>query len=105
LFSILTFPYFAAEIMTKFSARFDAKAAKDAKGKGKVNPSGNLSQGVAEGAAASEPSVGVKAVSAVRGSPLAGKTTAVLGTKKGGDLRLSKRARITHGKNDFFLPF
>jgi hypothetical protein len=73
LFGTLIFPCFAAEIMTKFSARFDAKAAKDAKGKGKVNPPSTLSQGVAKTAAGSDPGVGVKATSTARGSPFAGK--------------------------------
>jgi hypothetical protein len=50
LFDIMTFLCFVAEIMTKFSTRFDAKAAKDAKGKGKVNPPSSLSHGGAESA-------------------------------------------------------
>jgi hypothetical protein len=36
------------DIMSKFSARFDAKAAKDAKRKGKANPPGSLSAGGTE---------------------------------------------------------
>jgi hypothetical protein len=60
LFDILTFPCFAAEMMTKFFACFDAKAAKDAKGKGKVNPPSSLSHGGAEPAMGSNLDAGAR---------------------------------------------
>jgi hypothetical protein len=69
LFSDLTLFNLAAQIMTKFSARFDAKAAKDAKGKGEVDSPIAPSQGGAATAAGRNPGVGTMAVSPARGSP------------------------------------
>jgi hypothetical protein len=95
--------YLAAEIMTKFSARFDAKAAKDAKGKAKVNPLSTHSQDVAGAAAGSNAGGGIKAASATQDPPTAGRVPAVLVVKKRGETRPTKRTRITQGKNYFFL--
>jgi hypothetical protein len=66
LFSNLTVFCFAAEIMTKFSARYDAKAAKDAKGKGKVNPPSSQSPGIVETATGSNAGRAIKAASVAR---------------------------------------
>jgi hypothetical protein len=95
LFDILTFPCFAAEIMKIFSARFDAKETKDAKGKGKVNPSSSLSHVGAEPVMGSNLDARAKAVPVARGSPLVRKTLAPFGTQKGGETRQNKRPRVT----------
>jgi hypothetical protein len=91
-----------ADIMSKFSARFDAKAAKDAKGKGKANPLGSPSVGGAEAALGKN---SARSTSVARDSPLGGKALAVVGTQKGGEARQSKRQRILQGKPCVsFLP-
>jgi hypothetical protein len=63
--------------MTKFSARFDAKAAKDAKGKGKVNPPTAPSQGGAANTTGSNPGMGAMAASPACDSPQGGKNPVV----------------------------
>jgi hypothetical protein len=63
---------------------FDAKAAKDTKGKGKVNPPNSFSYGGAESVTGSNLGVGAKAASAAQGSPLAKKTPTASGAKGGG---------------------
>jgi hypothetical protein len=87
--------------MTKFFARFDAKAAK---GNGKVNPPASLSQGRTAAVMGGNPGAGVVAASPAHGSPLAGKTPVVSGSHVGEGTHQSKRARVSQGKI-FFLIF
>jgi hypothetical protein len=98
--------------MTKFSARFDgktakdAKASKDAKGKGKANPPNSPSQGGVAAAAGSNPGAGVKVASTARGSPLGGKTSAASGAQKGGEIHQNKRPWVTRDKiHSLLVPF
>jgi hypothetical protein len=105
LFGELTFSYFTAEIMTTFSARFDAKAAKDAKGKGKVNPPASPSQGGPAAVAGSNPGIGATAVSTARDSPQGGKNPVAPGAQVGGEVRPSKKARFFQGKICFYSSY
>jgi hypothetical protein len=82
--------------MTKFSSRYDAKAAKDSKGKGKVNPPSIHSQNVIGTVTGSNAGGGVKAASATRDPPSARKASVV---KKGEEIRQNKRARTVQGEN------
>jgi hypothetical protein len=89
-----------ADIMSKFSARFDAKAGKDAKGKGKANPPSSLSTGGTEtipgpaDAATALPASGVK-------SSLGGKALAVSGVQ--GELKPTKRRDREFFKVEFMV--
>jgi hypothetical protein len=70
----------ATDIMSKFSARFDTMAAKDAKGKGKANPPSSLSLGGAKSVPGKNPcAIAAKSASTTQGSPLVGKAPAVDG--------------------------
>jgi hypothetical protein len=93
-----------ADIMSKFSACFDAKAAKDAKGKGKANPPSSLSASGTKTIPGPTDAATVLPALGTKGS-LGGKAPVVSGVHKGGETRQKKRPRVLQGRVCWYCAF